>query len=344
MANGIDKLIFISRDGAIYQKVYEILFPEEKTDYLYWSRIFCAKVTADHDKYDFLLRIINHRKNDIYPLTIEDVFSLLKLRGLENALSAYGLNKADIIVESNSNQVQNFFIDYWDNIIGQLNENEKSTQLYLEKYFSKCKHAAIVDIGWQGSGLFGIKWLVEDKFKFGCKVDCLLAGSKALSLTGNLTQEMNYKFHTYLFSRMYNRDMFDFFAHENNHTNTGHFELFTQAQAPTFSGLSVKNNGELKFEFGIPEVENHSKISEIHKGIIDYSILYKKIFSDYPFLFNVSGYDAIQPFRHISKNLTFIEEQLGDFVFSRNICENFKKPYLETIKEVMVKQGVSTEA
>lgn len=339
--NDIEKILFISRDGAIYQKIYDMLFDDHNTDYLYWSRINCAKVTARKDKYDFLLRIVEHRKNDIFPMTIEEVMKMLSLESMVNKLDAYRLHADDIIIESNIHEVQNFFIDNWDEIVDQLDRNLEPMQKYLKYEIGNNKKVSVVDIGWQGSGLFGIKWLVENMFHMDCEVHCLLAGSKALSFTGNLPEEMKGKFHSYLFSRRRNRDMFDFFAHSNNHTNTGHFEVFTQAQAPTFMGIKYED-GNYKFEFGIPEVENKEKISEIHKGMMDFCILYKNIFKKYPYVYDVSGYDAIQPFRHISKNLKFIEEQLGDFVFSRNICANFDKPYLETIKDVLVKQGVAS--
>ncbi len=336
--NDIEKVLFISRDGAIYQKVYNLLFQERKTDYLYWSRIYCAKVTAQRDKYDFLLRIVKHRKNDVFPMTIREVFNMLEIdfAPIERDIRKYRIDWDDIIVEQNSDNVVNFMISKWDYIIEELDRLMPAAENYLKAIIGDSKRVAVVDIGWQGSGLFGIKWLVEEKMKLNCKVECLLAGSKALDVTGNLPEEMYGKYKAYLFSKTHNYDMFDYFTYSNKHTNTGHFELFTQAQAPTFAGI----NQNMQYVFGIPEVENLNKISEIHKGIIDYCILFKRIFSNYPWLMNISGYDALIPFRLITRNSLFIQKYLGDFVFSRNICANDNKPYLETIKDVLIKQGL----
>lgn len=335
--HGIDKILFISRDGAIYQKVFNLLFDDIKNEYVYWSRLVCARLVAEKDKNDFILRIVKHRKNDIYPISVGSLLSMLGLDELSEYLSEYKLSCSDPIVNSNSAQIENFFIDKWDEIISIFNR-EKAAEQYYKKIIGDSKRVAVVDIGWQGSGLLGIKWLIEKKWQLDCKVSCLLAGSKALSFTANLPELLDKKLEVYMFSRNYNRDMFDYFAHSNKHTNTGHFELFTQAQCPTFSNFYTDENNKPKFEFGIPETENYEKINQIHNGIYDFCRIYKERFKKYQFLYNISGYDAIIPFRHITRDPKFIKEQLGDMTFSRNICADFNRPYLETIKDVMIRQ------
>ena len=45
-----EKLFFVSRDGYILQKMYQKLFPEDKTEYIYSSRI-CYKEGENYKKY-----------------------------------------------------------------------------------------------------------------------------------------------------------------------------------------------------------------------------------------------------------------------------------------------------
>lgn len=232
-------------------------------------------------------------------------------------------------------------MDNWDEILKIFSIDQEITQTYFEKKIRGCKNVCVVDIGWQGSGCLGVKWLIEQKWKMDCKVHCLLAGSKAASETANLNYLENNTIHTYMFSRIYNRDVFDWFAYRNNHTNTGNFEVFTQAQLPSFMGFHLKHNGkDLEYGFGIPEVENYKIIEEVHNGIYDFCHEYIDIFKNYPYMFNISGRDAIQPFRYSSGRPGYIRAVIGDFVFSRNVCADFNTPVFETIEQFLDKQEV----
>lgn len=330
--HNIDKILFVSRDGAIYQKVFRALFDDIDNQYVYWSRLVCARLVAEKDKNDFLLRIVRHRRHDIFPSSAAALLDMLGLTELTDELSKYKIRPNDYIVESNSGQFENFFIDNWDKVIEIFNRDGGGEKFY-KKVIGNSRHVALVDVGWQGSGLLGLKWLIEEKWNINCNVSCLFGGLKSLGNTTNLPELMSNKIEPFLFSECFNRNIFDYFTSKNS--NCAMFELFTQAQCPTFERFRDSENGSIKFQFGIPEVENYEKIRDIHSGIYDFCVLYKKIFEKYPFMYNISGYDAIIPFKHITSNLKFIKEQLGDFAFSKNIRSDFEKPYLETIKQII---------
>ena len=63
-----DKILFLSRDGDILKKVYTKMYPEDSMncDYVYWSRIAAAKITADYYKYDYFRRFLYHKVNQEY--------------------------------------------------------------------------------------------------------------------------------------------------------------------------------------------------------------------------------------------------------------------------------------
>ena len=65
--HGIDKLLFLSRDGDILRQAYAVLFPEEKTEYVYWSRAAATKLMARYNRYDFSDGICIIKRMELIP-------------------------------------------------------------------------------------------------------------------------------------------------------------------------------------------------------------------------------------------------------------------------------------
>jgi len=51
--NNIDKILFLSRDGEIYHRVFNYLFNDMDNEYVYWSRIASLRYTVDINRNDF---------------------------------------------------------------------------------------------------------------------------------------------------------------------------------------------------------------------------------------------------------------------------------------------------
>lgn len=316
----IDKIIFLSRDGNIYKKIYDSFFGVVPSEYLHWSRVANMKYSLDekHGKYYFMVRAINDRVDEELqknPITIEQLLQILQLSELERYLDEEKI-MADMVLTKDMEKVFKLFLHrHWDEIVSIYSRKENHIKKIILEKIGRSKKIAVVDVGWNGSGPLGIKFLIEEKWKIECKVECLLAGSKVADHVANINRLENGDLHTYMFSRMLNRDHYDKHRNTNKGLNSMFFEMFTQACEPSFSDIS--QNGEYIFE--PPEVENYKMISDIHKGIYDFCKLYHDAFKKYPYLYNVSGYDAYCPFGMIIKDTAFIKKYMSDFVFARNV-------------------------
>ncbi len=82
--NKINKLLFLSRDGDTLKQAYDYLYPEENTEYVYWSRKAAVKLEAVYDKHDYFRRFIYHKMNQDY--TIHEVLHSMELDFLEERL------------------------------------------------------------------------------------------------------------------------------------------------------------------------------------------------------------------------------------------------------------------
>lgn len=335
VSHQIDRVIFLSRDGEIYRKVFNMMFQDVKNSYLFWSRIVNAKCTVDVNRDSFLTQMIKHKAVGVNPITLENLLLSLDLSHLIPLLSHYHLNKEEFLTQDNQKMLETVFVENWEKIEQSYQSILASEKNVIQNMLGDAKRVAVVDVGWTGSGPLGIKYLVEEKWKMNCQVDCLLAGSRHASHEQNINQLQEEKTIPYIFSRMYNRNLYDLHTGTNKGVNSIFFELFTQADYPSFSGMRGK-----EFLFDNPEVENYQIIHEIHKGIYDFSKRYYDTFSRYPYLFNISGYDAYQPFSMIIRDLKFFKKFFGKFSFARNIGMDISRQQLETIDQIFKKANL----
>lgn len=75
--NNVDKILFLSRDGDILKQTYDYLYPDNKTEYVYWSRKAATKLEHSFDKHDYFRRFIYHKINQEY--TIKDILHSMGL-------------------------------------------------------------------------------------------------------------------------------------------------------------------------------------------------------------------------------------------------------------------------
>lgn len=328
----IEKILFLSRDGDIYKKVFDLMFDDMPNEYVYWSRIVNTNCTRDINRETFLTTMVEHKALSVIPISIQTLLELIDAEELEEKLKNYNLDKSHIVTKDNQKIIETFLIDNWDYLLEKSEENASKFEGIFKRIIGNKKKVAIIDVGWNGSGPLGLKHLIEDKWKMNCEVKCWLAGSRSGNNIANMNEIMNGHITPYMFSRMYNRNLYDTHSTTNNGTNCIYFEMFTQACTPSFEGIHDNN-----FVFDIPEVENYSIIKDIHKGIYDFAKRYRDIFKNYNYMYNISGYDAYIPFRHIIKDLDFIKEYFLDFKFARGIGGDKKIQNIESVGLIMDK-------
>ena len=333
---GIDKVLFLSRDGDIYQKVFNSLFDDVPNEYFLWSRIANIKYTAVKNREDFLKRIVYYRSLSPFKISVESLLDSLQLNAFMQYLSTYGLTGSELVTPESVNRIDSLFIDHWDDVCHAFEPEKRHIIEYVDRKLSGAKKVAIVDVGWMGSGPLGLKYLIEDELGYQCKVHCLQAAARTPVITDIVPELMDGTVEPYIFSQMMNASHFEIQDSTNHGLNSIFFEMFTQAKYPTFSG--VTEDGQFLFDF--PEVENYPGIQEIHRGILDFCQKYANHFRKDPFALNISGYDAYCPYRMVIRDLKFIKNQFSEFTFARNVSGDLKNQRIETVKELLEQAGV----
>lgn len=330
--NNVDRIFFLSRDGYIYKKVFDYLYPNIETKYVYWSRIASQKYVMDCDFNDFLTKMIIHKINNpnVHD-SIEDLLGILGLECFIPRLGDYKLTKEEEILETNKESLIMFFNENKGDMIEYIKEEREQLKECFEYFIGEAQNISIVDVGWIGSGPMAIKYLINNIWKMDKKIYCLVAANRHYNDSANASAIASKDIESYMFNSSCNVELLKFHSSTNKNTNNLYFEMFTQAPMPAFAG--VDRYGEFLFE--LPEVENYEQIEQIHQGISDFVVEYTTIFKNYSWMYNISGHDAYMPFKMIVKNLKFIKHYLGQMTYARTVGTNKKERKIETLSEIM---------
>ncbi|MBE6355008.1 hypothetical protein [Treponema sp.] len=313
---GIEKVLFLARDGAIYQKVFNMLYDDVPNEYVLWSRIANAKYSLEYNKNDFLNKVLLYRalnKNAL--MTAGEILNSAGLQKLIPLLSDFNISSDELITIENEQPFENFILENWNSVIEVFKKQKDNCKEYLKKIIGSSKSIAIVDVGWRGTGPIGLKSLIKHELYKNLVIKCFIAGFRTNNSTDNLYLLSTGELEPYMFSRNFNQSLYMSHKNTNKGLNNIFFEMFTQNTTPSFSGWDDVNN----YEFDYPETEIYSYIKEIHSGIFDFCKEYQKIFKNDIFLLNVSGHDAYSAFKICLKNLKLIKYLFGNFPYARGI-------------------------
>lgn len=316
--HGIDKLLFLSRDGDILRQAYAVLFPEEKTEYVYWSRAAATKLMARYNRYDFFRRYLYHKADGTY--TLEQILKSMRLEFLLDRLLQQLPNEI-YLTSGNVSQVKRFLEANWQEVTAVYDRESKAAELYYKKVLGDSRNALAVDIGWAGSGAIALDYLVQNVWKLPCSITGAVAGTNSVHNFEVDASEIflqNGKLAAYLYAQSFNRDLWK--KHDPNTDDNIFFELLLASPTPQFLGFELDElSGEVLYLFGKVDA-NPEGMKEIQNGILDFVRDYQKHFSGYPYLFCVSGRDAYAPILAASGNKkAYLKTLKKKFEFEANV-------------------------
>ena len=325
----VDKIIFISRDGAIYKDCYDKYF-EGKTEYVYWSRLVAARMSMEQDRSAFFDNVLYVNKGS---LEIREILKLINCEHLLTRLKKFNLSEQHVLSDSNIEIVKEFINEYWDEIkIAQKDEQAIAID-YLKRKIGNAKRIALIDVGWKGANLLSIDWFLQNKCNLDVDVKCYMAG---ITTEKNLAYCLTDKFKGYLFSSLNNKDMQRKHVAENNGFNSMFFEMLSQADYPSTKGFIVDEQG-FKVEFSLSEPENSKMLIEIQNGIKEFIDDYFIHMGKYRYLLNISGRDAYLPFSLFTNNLEYMVRFLGEYRFCRELSSGLGNKN-ESVSQLMLKK------
>lgn len=280
-AHPVDRILFLSRDGEILKRIYDMLYPEEsatgKTAYTYWSRLVATKMAAGYYKYDYFRRFIDHKVNQNY--TLKQVFKSMEIEDMLSAMCAEFVRGGKTLTEStelttqNAELIKEYLRAHWAEVLKHYDEQIRAGKLYYEKILEECKRVVAVDIGWAGSGAITLEHMIRNVWKIDCEVTGLLAGTNT---THNAEPHMSEaqlqsgKLVSYLFSGAHNREAWKWHDAAKGHNLA--IELLTSASHGSFKKFVLASEDGYCLCFKQPDVAGHV-VEEIQRGIMEFAWL-----------------------------------------------------------------------
>ena len=335
----LDRVLFLAREGDLYQKVFRQMHPEMPSEYVLWSRIPVVKTIVGKNRHPYLLQIIHHKANALYKSKVGILFDRTGIGTLKKYFRDYRIREEEYLTPENEKIVRRLVVEHWNEVCACYQEDQDHIREYLLDKIGDARRAAVVDVGWSGNNVLQVKYLLEQEYQSGCEIHCLLAAARNVNDTYMAGMMQRQEVKTYIFSNMQNKGLHDAHQEENSRLNSFFFEILTQSSTPTFLGF----DREGRFLYDIPEVENYAHNSEIHRGALDFAREYQARFREYPFMLDISGHDAYMPFQYFSRNLSWLRRYFGGWLFGRDLFATQEKAVMESVSDVMKKAGLWEE-
>ena len=295
ISHGLDKVLFLARDGEIVKKIYDKLYPNEITEYVYSSRIATCKLMAGYDKNDFVKKMVYHKVNQGY--TFEKILKSMELGKLISTLeSGSKLSIQDKLSSDNVKEFIQFLDKYWDMVLDIYKPQRDAAGIYYSGRIKNRDKVAVVDIGWAGTGAVALRTLAKKEWKIDAEIYAVVAGTNTAS---NIEPFMSEGFLqkgvmvSYLYSSMHNRELW-----KKHNPSLGYnlfFELLTSSESASFKGFYLTSNGDdYRLEF-LDKEKNPAGVKEIQNGIEIFVDDYMEHFGRYEYMTRISGRDAYAP-------------------------------------------------
>ncbi len=295
-SHGVEKLLFLSRDGAVLLQAYRLLYPEEsiRTVYAYWSRLAATKLTAGYFKQAYFQQFLFHKAGQ--GNSIRQILQGMEIISLlEPLCRTLDANPDERLTHKTAEKVKSYLMGCWEQVLAHYEQQRIAGGIYYRELLQGCTKAAAIDIGWAGSGALMLDCAVNQIWGLGCEITGILAGTNALHgpeseatapffASGELV--------SYLFSAQKNRELWAF--HDPARGHNLYWELLLSAPEGSLKGFYPDGKGGCQCVLRQSRSEP-GRIEEIHRGILEFVQQWQAAEQRLGQQLHISGWDAYAP-------------------------------------------------
>ena len=302
--NKYDKILFLARDMDVFYKSFIQYYNDVPCEYIQSSRNALRQFYFERCPGDFFEYVIGLRVG--LGKTIEEVLCESDLAFLIPHAERENMSLGEFLTKQNEKELRDFIQKYRE----QFNIDVEVVKKYLLSKIGTAKRICIAGLGWMGSEIGILKWLIEEKWKMPVEVFGTLFGSN--NTTKTMENILNSNISTFAFGETINRDL-SFNCVKNKYVSMLALEHVFSSPECSLVKFGKTQNGEISF---ITEKNNPNRqlILDIHNGItlfIKEFMCHRNNYKDY---LPISGIDAYEPLFCILSNKKYISLTLGDFV------------------------------
>lgn len=318
-AKNVDKFIFVARDGDIIHKVYKQFFNRVESEYVMFSR-FASYELLFHDYPE--IYIDKNIKVRIYRQECDNsIGKILKECGLEILypyLTEENLKKENILTEENYLPLKKIILHHKKKVEELFNNSCMAAKKYFLDKVKSCKNVCVVDLGWNGTSIIYLKYLLEKKYGWEGTVTGAMIGASENVVTQNYIRMG--VIDTYAFDNEFWRRTGTSNGEQMGCEETICIEALYSSEKSTLLRYKLTEAGEIEFIFG-KENLNKEKIKEIHKGINEFAELFMSNINKYDL--KILPRDAYLPLDSNMKNIIYRKKVFESYYEEVNAINSF---------------------
>lgn len=316
LKNNNEKILFLARDGYVFKKVYDMLYDDIPSEYVYWSRAAAVRSITSENRYYFLEHMLIRKVNT--GETLSEALQICGVRNLATLFESNGINIAEEITDNNIDVIKEILLNNWTEVEKCLEYSKKYTKEYISTVIGECKNIGLVDLGFSGKNTNALVNVMCECGLESDKVSQYLLGN--IILKNNADMILTKKYECYMFDMRENTVGRNKLV-ANGEMGCGIIEKMFGAPHPSFLGFDKEGN----MVYAAIEQENNSTILMIQEGIMEFCKEYYHTFKKYPEFFEISGSDAYRPFDFLFNNKGYVEYAVGELKHSLRMSEKEPK-------------------
>lgn len=329
--NNCDKILFLARDMDIFYKVYDQFYGDIPHEYVQSSRNALRQLYFEHCQSEFFTQIIDTRVN--MNKSFADILKEADLAFLIDISKNPNIDFDKILSNTNTTELKKFIMDNKKEIIKAFNESNEPTMKYFKEKIGNAKKICISGLGWAGSELAYLKWLINDKWKLSVEITNVLFASDDNERANALYSKKELESYTFNCSMNTN---FLFNTTENDYVSIIAIEFLFTSQETSLRKFILNNSKEVDF---IRDNSNPNKelVAYIQSGIIKFIKEFNEHRLPFSNVLPISGADAYSPLYNLLDNHKYLSLTIGDFMerpraISGNLNDNDYIPLKKLLK------------
>lgn len=336
--DNIDNIVFLGRDCDVIYKIYNKYFTQIKSSYMKFSRFLSDSLLFAEMPEVYIKN--NIKKRAFWPekdrIIISELLEQLDLSFLNDKLEKYNLNGEDIASISNYDKIRSLIYGEKEKISEHFQDMQQASKKYFQQIIGDDSNILVVDLGWKGSSLFSINYIVNNIWGLNKVIKgALLMGD----IDPYLARLEEKKFiEVYVCSNEKNRNIIG-----SDLARYNMYKLFVEATyssaEPTVlkCGLNKKNN--IEFEYGLLNACSQD-ISDMHEGMMKFAELYHSAIKNDKNNIKSNAIDANLPLYKKLSDFKYSDYMFGKFVEALNSTQGYGEDLkIEDIHSVLVKRG-----
>lgn len=330
-AQGIEKILFASRDMKIVSDIYKDLFNDIPSQYVKVSRTATTRIAFEGLVQHYLTWHVKRRLQN--GDTIKCVLEELEIDYLGEYLSVYDLKENEIFCQQNFDKVARLIEDQRDNIVNHYKEDRIAAKKYFRNILGESRKVCLVDMGWKSSTAVALNYFFTKINNWDVKLISVLLGTEGHEYVTEM--ETLGEIFPYVFSKRKNKDLMEVHNKNGNIWRRLYEIIFTSNEKSILSYI-LNEESNVDFQYLREEYRDNTIVTELHRGISDFCKDFNRIENKLNLDIQISEREAYIPLMIAFENQEYNYKLFKDF----EVCfmaGNVKKDNAELFSDVIRK-------